>query len=87
MWTRVRKSSSQRIVTPLIFCTLLQVAMVTYSLNATLEWCFNDPQTSSKETLENAIANLQLQDYFNNIVEAIEIALDCIESPILSGDR
>ena len=61
--------------------------MVTFSLNSTLEWCFNDPQTSSKEALDNAIAKLQLQDYFSNIVEAIEIALDCIESPILPTNR
>ena len=62
-------------------CTFLQVAMVTYADNATLEWCFDDPQTGSEAALNVAIDNLQLQDdELNNIVEAIEKAMECINS-------
>ena len=69
-------------------CTFLQVAMVTYAGTATLEWCFNDPETSSEGALNVAIDDLQLHDNgFNNIVEAIEKALECMGFPILPMSR
>ena len=54
--------------------------MVTYSTNATLEWCFGGQQTSSKSALTAAVEGLELQGAFTNTVEALEVATGCMES-------
>ena len=55
-----------------------RVAFVTYSTNATLQWKLDAFESTSLETLNEAVGNLPLIGEFTNTVEALELTVDQI---------
>ena len=63
----------------------LQVALITYSNNATVEWTLAGKENKNLNTLKNAIMDVQQIGSFTNTVEAMEAAITKVFGQ--KGDR